>query len=173
MLAKACSVLSVPVVASGASATGRQLAAALAMGAQGITMATRFLATVEAPIHPKIKEHMARDDVDERSTTVVLGALQNATRVFRNDVSETINAITNNSGESISFDQLAPYASGVRTKKMWRETGDFNDAMWSCGQSIGLINDIPTCAALIQRIVREAESQIKSASLSCVVNSRL
>eukprot|EP00940_MAST-03C_sp_MAST-3C-sp2_P002196 g2196.t1 len=161
MLAKACMTLKVPVVASGASATGRQLAAALAMGAQGITMATRFLATVEAPIHPKIKTHMAREDVDERSTVVVLGELQNATRVFRNDVSETINAITSDSGDSISFDQLAPYASGVRTKRMWQETGDFNDAMWSCGQSVGLIDDVPTCADLIRRIVSEAESQIK------------
>merc|ERR1719272_1265923 len=78
MLAKACEVLTVPVVASGASATGRQLAAALAMGAQGVTMATRFLATVEAPIRQEIKEHMASDAVDDKSTTIVLGTLSNA-----------------------------------------------------------------------------------------------
>ena len=83
---KACEELTVPVVASGASATGRQLAAALAMGAQGITMATRFLATEEAPIRREIKDHMASDAVDERSTTVVMSQLSNATRVFKNTV---------------------------------------------------------------------------------------
>lgn len=172
MLAKACASLNVPVVASGASATGRQLAAALAMGACGITMATRFLATKEAPIHPKIKEHMARDDVDERSTTVVLGALQNATRVFRNEVSTTMNQITANSGEEISFSELAPYASGQRTKKMWQITGDWDDAMWSCGQSVGLIHDVPSCAHLLKRIVREAETQLRTAAAFAGVDSK-
>lgn len=148
----------------GASATGRQLAAALAMGACGITMATRFLATKEAPIHPNIKAHMARDDVDERSTTVVLGELQNATRVFRNEVSTTMNEITANSGDGISFSQLAPYASGQRTKKMWQMTGDWNDAMWSCGQSVGLIQDVPSCKELLRRIVLEAETQLRVSS---------
>lgn len=172
MLAKATKLLTVPVIASGASATGRQLAAALAMGACGLTMATRFLATVEAPIHPRIKEHMARPDVDERSTTVVLGTLQNATRVFKNDVAETINDMCANSGDGIDFAQLAPYASGVRTKKMWQETGDWNDAMWSCGQSVGLIEDVPTCKALISRMVAEAEQNLNKAA-TLVVRARL
>jgi len=171
MLAKALSVLKVPVIASGASANGLQLAAAIAMGACGMTMATRFLCTVEAPIHQKIKEHMAREDVDERSTTVVLGKLNNSTRVFKNDVSLEINKITANMGEQLDFKPIAPLAAGTRTKAMWQETGDWNDSMWSCGQSIGLINDIPTCKDLVLRIVEEAEVQLVRGA--GVVHSRL
>lgn len=167
MLAKACSVLKVPVIASGASATGRQLAAALSMGACGITMATRFMATIEAPIHPKIKEHMARPDVDERNTTVVLSTLNNATRVFKNDVSLTMNSIEKDSAGGVDFSKMAPYAAGTRTKAMLQENGDVNDSMWSCGQSIGLINDVPSCAELVQRMVAEAEQQLVGAA-ACV-----
>lgn len=160
MLAKATSTLKVPVIASGASATGRQLAAAIAMGAIGITMATRFLATVEAPIRQEIKDKLASPEVDERCTTVVLSGLSNATRVFRNDVSEKMNQLEREMGKEVDFSKMAPYASGQRAKKMWHETGDPNDAMWSCGQSVGLIYDVPTCKVLIDRIVIEAEGQL-------------
>jgi len=170
-LAKGTSQLKIPVVASGASATGRQLAAAIAMGAQGITMATRFLATVEAPIDPKIKEHMALETTDERSTTVVLSKLMNATRVFKNDVSKTLLELENQ--EDVNFDKLMPFASGQRTKHMWQESGDVNDAMWSCGQSVGLINDIPTCKDLIERIVAEAEHQLAQGARCIVAKSKL
>jgi len=162
VLAKAVSLLKIPVVCAGANATGRQLAAALAMGAHGITMATRFLATVEAPIRMEIKEHMAREEVDERSTTIVLGSLSNATRVFKNDVTQRIREIEKEA--SVDFSKIQPLAAGTRTKKMWQESGDVNDGMWSCGQSVGLINDIPTCKDLIERIVGEAEAQISLAS---------
>jgi len=165
MLAKATSLLQIPVIASGASATGRQLAAALAMGAQGITMATRFLCTVEAPIKMSIKEHMADERTDERSTTVVLSKLYNATRVLKNDVSLKMLEIENQ--ESVEFSQLAPYAAGTRTKAMFQETGDWNDAMWSCSQSVGLINDIPTCKDLVARIVKEAEEQLTKGAALC------
>jgi len=160
VLAKATSTLKVPVIASGASATGRQLAAAIAMGAQGITMATRFLCTVEAPIHQKVKEHMIKPEVDETSTTIVLSSLSNSTRVFKNEVSEKMNQLEKDMGGDIDFSKLAPYAAGTRTKKMWKETGDWNDSMWSCSQSVGLIDDIPTCLALCDRIVAEAEAQL-------------
>ena len=159
MIAKATSILDTPVIASGATGTGRQLAAALAMGAIGVTMATRFLATVEAPIHRNIKEHMALPEVDERSTTVVLGKLSNATRVFKNTVTMKMREIEDE-GE-VAFTDLQPYASGLRTKKMWKETGDWDDSMWSCGQSLGLITDIPTCSELVQRMVKEAEQQLQ------------
>lgn len=175
MLAKAVGKLKVPVIASGASATGRQLAAALSMGACGVTMATRFLATVEAPIHPNIKEHMARSDVDERSTTVVLSSLNNATRVFKNEVANTMNAIEKEglSTGGVKFKTLAPYAAGSRTKKMWMQTGDWNDSMWSCSQSIGLITDVPTCKDLVAGIVREAEERLRGSSSCIVAASRL
>lgn len=164
-LAKATATLSVPVIASGASGTGRQLAAAIAMGAHGITMATRFLATVEAPIHRNIKEHMASKLTDERCTKVVLSPLRNATRVFANDVSRKI--LEKEKKKSLSFSDLAQLASGKRTKNMLHNTGDWNASMWSCGQSIGLINDIPTCKALLIRIVKEAEDQLM-AGVKCV-----
>ncbi|CAE7316749.1 unnamed protein product, partial [Symbiodinium pilosum] len=81
------------------------------------------------------------------STTIVLGTLSNATRVFKNGVSLKIREIENQG--DVDFSQVAPLASGARTKKMWQETGDTEDAMWSCSQSIGLISDIPTCKELV------------------------
>ncbi|CAE8589642.1 unnamed protein product [Polarella glacialis] len=170
LLAKATSVLKVPVIAAGASGTGRQLAAALAMGAHGMTMATRFLCTVEAPIDIRIKEYMCKPEVDERSTTIVLGSLSNATRVFKNPVSLQIREIE--AEGSVDFSKVAPLAAGARTKTMWQQSGDVQDALWSCGQSVGLISDIPTCAVLISRIVAEAESQL-NAGVSRVVQSKL
>jgi len=170
LLAKATSMLKVPVIAAGASGTGRQLAAALAMGAQGITMATRFLCTVEAPIDQKVKETLMSPEMDERSTTIVLGTLSNATRVFKNGVSKKIREIE--SQGDVDFSQVMPLASGSRTKKMWQETGDTEDAMWSCSQSIGLISDIPTCQDLLKRIVAEAEERL-SVGMRCIVASKL
>ncbi|CAK9021493.1 unnamed protein product [Durusdinium trenchii] len=170
LLAKATSTLRVPVVAAGASGTGRQLAAALAMGAQGVTMATRFLCTVEAPIDMKIKECMARPEVDERQTTIVLGTLSNATRVFKNGVAEEIRQIERQG--DVDFSQVMPLASGGRTKKMWQETGDTQDAMWSCSQSLGVISDIPTCKELLRRMVAEAEERLNHGA-KCIINSKL
>jgi len=171
VLAKATKILKIPVIASGASATGKQLAAAIAMGAHGMTMATRFLATVEAPINQKIKDHMCRPEVDETSTTIVLGSLSNATRVFKNDVSLNMNQMEKDMGGDIDFSKLAPLAAGTRTKKMWQETGDWNDSMWSCGQSVGLIDDVPTCKVLLERIVGEAETCLTAGSAR--ITSRL
>merc|ERR1712232_201269 len=116
----------------------------------------------EAPIHQKIKERLASDEVDERSTTIVLGTLSNATRVFKNDVTIKIRELEDEG--TVDFSKIAPFASGQRTKHMWQQSGDFNDAMWSCGQSAGLINDVPTCKELITRMVSEAEQQLKAAS---------
>ena len=115
---------------------------------------------------------MAREDVDERSTTVVLGKLNNATRVFLNSVTEEMNSITSSS-EELSFDELRPLADGKRTHKMWQETGDVDDAMWSCGQSIGLITDVPTCKDLCSRIVAEAEEYLTVGATRVVPRSRL
>ena len=170
MLAKATALLDIPVIAAGASGTGRQLAAALAMGAHGITMATRFLATVEAPIHPRIKEALASPDTDERSTTIVMRELNNATRVFKNDVSLKINEILAEPEKDFSL--IKDYATGLRTKDMWQVNGSWDDAMWSCGQSVGLIDDVPTCKALVERMVAEAEQQLTS-GVRAVVASRL
>ena len=115
MLAKACRTLKIPVIASGASAVGSQLAAAISMGACGITMATRFLATKEAPIRNEIKVAMAKPENDERSTVVVMGPLNNATRVFKNTVSIAINDILGGA-DDVEFSSIQPLASGQRTK---------------------------------------------------------
>jgi len=118
----------------------------------------------------KIKEQMSKPEVDERSTTIVLGTLSNATRVYKNEVAEKIRDIE--AEGDVDFSKVQPLASGQRTKEMWHQTGDTRDAMWSCGQSIGLINDIPTCADLVRRIVHEAEIQM-SAGMSRVTMSKL
>jgi len=161
----------VPIVASGASGTGRQLAAAIAMGAAGITMATRFLATQEAPIHSAIKEKLAEPATDERCTTIVLSQLSNATRVFKNKVAGEIRDIEF-AGGPVDFSRVAPLASGKRSKEMWQQSGDWDDAMWSCGQSVGLIEDVPSCKDLLHRIVAEAEAQLQGGA-ACVTSSKL
>merc|ERR1712032_247860 len=135
-------------------------------------MATRFLATVEAPIHQHIKEHLAREDVDERNTTIVMRSLNNATRVFKNDVTMKMNDIEEELQGNIDFSKIAPLADGKRTKAMWQESGDWNDSMWSCSQSVGLIEDIPTCKALLERIVAEAEGRL-SEGAARIVSSKL
>jgi NAD(P)H-dependent flavin oxidoreductase YrpB (nitropropane dioxygenase family) len=170
ILAKAASILTTPLIASGASATGRQLAAALAMGAHGITMATRFLATVEAPIDQKIKDHMALEETDERCTVIAMSSFSNSTRVFKNKVSLAMADMEKEAaaGKEVDFNALAPMASGQRTKAMWQQTGDWDDAMWSCSQSVGLINDVPTCSELLVRIAAEAEEQLTKASKAVV-----
>lgn len=131
---------STPVVVSGSSCTGRQLAAALSMGACGVVMGTRFLATVECPICPSIKNYLASPNVNEYSTTVVLRTLANGTRVMKNAVSAKILALEKKG--VVDFDQFRQLASGERTKKMWQEHGDVEDSMWSVGQGVGLIDSI-------------------------------
>ena len=142
LLAKALGVLRTPVIVSGASATGRQLAAALAMGAVGMTMGTRFLATTECPIQHSIKVHLASPAVDEFATTLVLGSLSNSTRVLKNDVTQKILEIerAGAAGSGVDFEQLRPYASGARTKRMWQE---------SVRASLSAFARVPCPAALV------------------------
>jgi len=170
LTAKAAQVLTTPFIVSGSSATGRQLAAAIAMGAQGITMGTRFVATEECPVARGVKDRLATPEADEASTCLVLSTLNNATRVAKNDVTREMLAIEKEGAKAdgVDFSSLAPMASGLRTKKMWFETGDWKDSMWSCGQSAGLISDVPTCRVLIQRMVGEAESMLQHGASCCV-----
>mmetsp|Transcript_16531 Transcript_16531/g.47030 ORF Transcript_16531/g.47030 Transcript_16531/m.47030 type:complete len:339 (+) Transcript_16531:278-1294(+) len=168
LLAKALGTLSTPVLVSGASATGRQLAAALAMGAQGISMGTRFLATEECPIHRSVKEHLASTSTDEFATTLVLGSFNNSTRTLKNAVTKEILRMEAEMAKQGGgdFAEVAHLAKGDRARVMFQETGDWDSAMWSCSQAVGLINDIPTCKVLLDRMVEEAEAQLsKGASL--------
>ncbi len=142
----------IPFVASGGCATGSQLAAALCMGAEGMNMGTAFMCTKEAPIHANIKKALV--DTDERGTTHVFRTLGNTERVFRNPTADKVRAIEAEfPGE---FDKIHHLVAGENYRKSFQDTGDVNSSVWSCGQSIGLIEDIPSCEDLVKRIVNEA-----------------
>jgi len=158
LLAKAGKVLPIPFVASGGNATGSQLAAALAMGAEGVNMGTAFMATKEAPIHENIKKALV--DAKETDTTHIFRTLGNTERVFKNKTAAAVRAIeAQHPGE---FDKIAHLVSGANYKKSFQETGDIEESVWSCGQSLGLIDSIPSCAEFIETIVSEAEDIIRN-----------
>jgi NAD(P)H-dependent flavin oxidoreductase YrpB (nitropropane dioxygenase family) len=147
----------IPIIASGGFADARGLVAALALGADGINMGTRFMCTVESPIHKNVKEHIVASD--ERSTELILRTLRNTHRVARNSVSQEVTTIEAAGGAKI--EDLAYLVAGKRGKMVF-ETGDVNYGVWSVGISQGLIRDIPTCGNLISRIVSDAEALIRS-----------
>jgi NAD(P)H-dependent flavin oxidoreductase YrpB (nitropropane dioxygenase family) len=147
----------IPIIASGGFADARGLVAALALGADGINMGTRFMCTVESPIHQNVKEHIVASD--ERSTELILRTLRNTHRVARNSVSQEVTTIEAAGGAKI--EDLAYLVAGKRGKMVF-ETGDVNYGVWSVGISQGLIRDIPTCGNLISRIVSDAEALIRS-----------
>lgn len=149
--------LKIPFLASGGFADGRGLAAALAMGADGINMGTRFLVTQEAPIHHAVKQRMV--EATELDTALIFRSLRNTARVFKNSVAERVLEIEAQPGQT-SFEDIAPLVKGARGRELF-ETGDLNHGIWSAGMVIGLIDDIPTCAELVARIVDEAESIIR------------
>lgn len=152
----ATAVLDVPVIASGGIADGRGLAAALALGAAGVNMGTRFLATKEAAVHPNVKQRIVEND--ERQTSVVFRPFKNTARVARNQISEEIRRIEARPGAS--FADVAGLASGVRGRAAVLTRGDVEGGMWWAGQAQGLINDIPPCQQLIERMIAEAEAVI-------------
>merc|ERR1711959_50472 len=153
LLPKAARKLSVPILASGGMADGKQLAGALAMGCDGVNMGTRFMATQEAPIHAGIKQALI--DTDERGTMHVMRSVNNTERVFKNPTSQEV-ADTEDEypGE---FEKFGHLVKGMKYKESFQQTGNTQDSVWSCGQSIGLIDDVPTCQALLESIVAEAE----------------
>jgi nitronate monooxygenase len=161
VLAKALEKLHTPIIVSGASATGRQLAAALAMGAHGITMGTRFMCTQEAPIHPAIKAEISRPEADEFSTCMILQPFENGTRVYKSEAALKVLELQK---EDKDFDALYPYVKGENWQKAAKETGDWQNSTWSVGQSIGLIEDVPTCVDLVARIVSDAEKCLGAAT---------
>lgn len=144
----------VPLLASGGFGDGRGLVAALALGAEGINMGTRFCATQEAPIHPDIKRMLVEGD--ERGTDLIFRSFRNTARVARNAVSQ---AVREAEARGEPFEAVAPLVKGARGRE-GLNTGDTSHGVITAGQVIGLIHDIPTCAQLIQRIVAEAEAII-------------
>merc|ERR1712217_893506 len=156
LLAQAAQELKIPFVASGGNATGSQLAAALAFGAEGLNMGTRFMATKECPIQDGIKEALVKAKVTD--TTHVMRTLGNTERVFKNPVVAEVRRIEAETPGD--FSKIAHLVAGVNYKDSFLKTGDPSTSVWSCGQSIGLIKDIPSCAELVERLVSEAEEII-------------
>jgi len=148
--------LKIPVIAAGGYGDGRGLVAALALGAEGIYMGTRFMMTREAPVHNSIKERLI--NMNERDTLLLLRAFRNTERVMKSPLAERA-AEMEKSGATI--EELAPLIAGQRGREAL-EKGDIDHGVISVGQVIGLIHDIPAVDEMIQRIVKEAEDIIST-----------
>jgi NAD(P)H-dependent flavin oxidoreductase YrpB (nitropropane dioxygenase family) len=155
--------VSIPVIASGGFGDGRGLAAALALGAEGINMGTRFCATVEAPIHDNVKRFLVSND--ERSTNLIFRKFHNTGRVAKNSVSDRVREIS--ARPEAEFEDIRPLVSGAKGR-LALENGDLDAGLIWAGQVQGLIHDIPTCKDLIERIVGDAK-QILSERLAGMI----
>lgn len=149
--------LKIPVIASGGIADARGLVAALALGCEGVNMGTRFMATVEAPIHQKVKEALVSND--ERATDIIFRTMHNSARVARNAISQQVVEIERKGGAK--FEDIKDLVAGTRGGVVY-DSGDTDYGIWSAGQTQGLIHDIPTCKDLVAHIMREAESIIRA-----------
>ena len=156
LLPRAAEELKIPFVASGGMADGRSLVAALALGADGMNMGTRFMATKEAPIHDNVKQALLA--ATELDTRLVMRPLRNTERVLRNAATDRLLEKEARLGKDIRFEDIAPEVVGVYPRVMGE--GDTEVGIWSCGMVAGLIRDIPSCQELIDRIMAEAESLI-------------
>jgi NAD(P)H-dependent flavin oxidoreductase YrpB (nitropropane dioxygenase family) len=152
LIPAAADKVKIPIIASGGFGDGRGLVAAIALGAEGINMGTRFCATVEAPIHDHIKRFLVAND--ERATRLIFRKFHNTGRVAKNSVSDAVVEIS--SRESAVFEDIRPLVSGAKGR-LALETGDLDAGLIWAGQVQGLIHDIPTCQELIARIVHDAE----------------
>ncbi|MGB1640504.1 MAG: NAD(P)H-dependent flavin oxidoreductase [Pseudohongiellaceae bacterium] len=156
LLPLAAKRLQIPFIASGGFGDGRGLAAALAMGADGINMGTRFMVTKEAPIHEDVKQAMV--NANELDTALIYRSLSNTARVFRNSVAEQVLDIEARPGAT-KFEDIQPLVQGTKGKELF-EQGDLDRGIWSAGMVVGLIDDIPSCEELVARIVADAEAII-------------
>ncbi|KAG8827831.1 hypothetical protein FRC17_007710 [Serendipita sp. 399] len=169
LLARAAQELSIPYIASGGFADGRGLASALALGCQGINMGTRFMCTVESPIHDNIKRTIV--EASETDTVHIFRTLHNTARVFKNKVSQEVVRLERRPGGA-KFEDVRDLVSGQRGRLVY-ENGDKDYGVWSAGLCIGLIKDIPTCQELLDRIEREAEEVIGGMAKLVVPRARL
>lgn len=158
LIPAAAKALDIPIIASGGIATGAGLVAALALGAEGANMGTRFMATTEAPIHRHVKEQIVRNS--ERDTVLVFRQFHNTARVARNSVSEKIAEISSQPGAT--FDDIAHLASGRRGRSSVLEQGDLEGGVWWASQAQGLIDSVGSCAQVVEAIIAEAESVVAS-----------
>ena len=156
LLPRAADELDIPFVSSGGQADGRSLVASLAMGAEGMNMGTRFIATKEAPVHQNVKDAIVA--ASELDTRLVMRPLRNTERVLNNPAVERLLEIEKEKGDDLQFSDVIEQVAGVYPKIMME--GDMDVGAWSCGMVAGLINDIPTCKELIDRIMAEADQII-------------
>ncbi|SFC29272.1 NAD(P)H-dependent flavin oxidoreductase [Tropicimonas isoalkanivorans] len=159
LLPRAADGLSIPFLASGGIADGRGLAAALVLGADGVNMGTRFMATAEAPIHENVKRRIV--EASELDTVHLLRPLRNTARYFRNSVAEEVRDVEKARGPDLAIGDVAPLIAGARGRKVY-EGGDLDAGVWTAGLAAGLIHDIPTCEVLIERMVSEAEAILRA-----------
>ena len=148
----AVDALKIPVIASGGFADARGFVAALALGATGVNMGTRFFATKEAPVHDNIKQAIV--NATERDTILILRTLKNTMRVLKNDLAKTVYEMES---KGATLEELAPLLSGLRGKESFI-SGNANNSLIACGMTSGLIKDIPSVDELIQKIISEARS---------------
>ncbi|MFN3312530.1 MAG: NAD(P)H-dependent flavin oxidoreductase [Hyphomonas sp.] len=157
LIPAAANKVKIPMLASGGFADARGLVAAIALGADGVNMGTRFCVTKEAPIHENFKQQMVAND--ERQTDLIFRTLHNTARVMRNKVSSEVVEIERKGGAK--FEDVMHLVAGVRGRKAM-EDGDTDGGIWSAGPVQGLIDDIPTVKELVDRIISEAEEIIKA-----------
>ena len=157
LLPRAADELKIPFVASGGMADARSLVASLAMGAEGMNMGTRFMATKEAPIHENVKRAIVA--ASELDTRLVMRPLRNTERVLKNAATERLLEKEKALGSALKFQDIMAEVAGVYPKIML--DGEMDAGVWSCGMVAGLIHDIPTCKELIDRIMSEADALIR------------
>jgi NAD(P)H-dependent flavin oxidoreductase YrpB (nitropropane dioxygenase family) len=160
LIPAAARALKIPILASGGIGTGAGMAAALALGAEGINMGTRFMATREAPIHDNIKQALLR--ATERDTNLIFRTMRNTARVLKNAVSDEVVAIERRPGGA-AFEDVKALVAGAKGRQALR-TGEVDAGIVSAGMIVGLIDDIPTCRELVERIVAECRSCLERAS---------
>ena len=156
LLPRAAEELKIPFVASGGMADGRSLVAALALGAEGVNMGTRFIATKEAPVHPNVKQAIV--DASELDTRLIMRSLRNTERVMKNKGVDRVLEIEREKGAALKIEDIVEQVAGIYPKVMTE--GDMEAGAWSVGMVVGLIHDVPSCKELVDRIMSEAESII-------------
>jgi nitronate monooxygenase len=155
--ARGAKVLNTPFVCSGGVGDGKQIAAALALGAEGVNCGTRFCATQECEWPDSFKLRMI--EASEKDTVLMFRALRNTARVFRNKTSQEVENIEREMGANLKFEQIADLVKGERGRQA-EVDNDADGGIWSAGQVVGLIDDIPTCQELMDRMMTEAEETI-------------
>jgi NAD(P)H-dependent flavin oxidoreductase YrpB (nitropropane dioxygenase family) len=160
----AAKALDIPVIASGGIADGRGMAAALVLGADGVNMGTRFVVTQEAPVHENIKRALVA--ASERDTRLIMRSLKNSARVLANAIALQVVELEQRDGGA-TFDDIRELVAGARGNAAL-QSGDVDGGVIWAGQVIGLIDDIPSCAELIERMVKDCQMQLVRAQASYV-----